>query len=158
MDEGPDEEKEELQEEIRRLSDRVAELEKALSVAVRPIGDLVGQIDRMREVTGNYFRLVELYQRHGAIAPEVVLPDLKDPISIEIVRVLFDQSEMNVTEITERLRERRGSASRTIVRERLQQMVADGIIVKVKATGGVSQYSIADAVVDKWFRLLGLRR
>jgi DNA-binding transcriptional ArsR family regulator len=153
-----DEEKEILRKEVRNLSERVAELEVALGRASQPFSELVDQFDGMRSIAGNYFRLLELYQRKGAISPEAVLPELKDPIAIEIVRVRFDQGGLNVSEITERLRERRGSASRTIVRKRLKTMVEDGIIGSEKGPGGVSQYTIAEEVTDRWFRLLGLRR
>jgi DNA-binding transcriptional ArsR family regulator/uncharacterized coiled-coil protein SlyX len=158
MTEEEDGEKEALQEDIQELSTRVAELEEVLSEATRPIGDLWSQLEAMKSMAGNYFRLLELYQRDGKISPEAVLPELKDPISIEIVRVLFDQGDLNVSELTERLRARRGSASRTSVRERLIGMAEEGIVVVEAGPKGVSHYSISEGVMDKWFRLLGLRR
>lgn len=153
-----DREKEVLKEEIRNLSERVAELEDALKQATQPITDLMGQLDSMRSMAGNYFKLLELYHRKGTISPEAVLPELKDPIAVEIVKVLFDQAGLNVSEITDRLRERRGSASRTIVRQRLQQLLDDGVVVQEEGPHGVSLYGIAESVTDKWYRLLGLRR
>ena len=155
---GEGEEDEALRKEVRHLGEKVAELESALVLATRPIGDLMEQLEGMRNLAGNYFRLLELYQRKGSISPEAVLPELKDPIAIEIVRLLFDQGGLNVSEITDRLRERRGSASRTIVRERLQAMIDDSVVVRDKGPGGVAIYSIAEEVTDRWFRLLGLRR
>ncbi len=157
-DADKDAEKEALREEIRNLSGRVAELEGALKQATQPISDLMGQLDSMRSMAGNYFRLLELYHRKGTISPEAVLPELKDPIAVEIVKVLFDQGGLNVSEVTDRLRERRGSASRTIVRQRLQQLLDDRIIVQEDGPHGISLYSIAESVTDKWYRLLGLRR
>ena len=72
--------------------------------------------------------------------------------------VLFDRTGLNVSEITDQLRERRGSASRTIVRERLQSLVADGIVNVADGPHGVSIYSISEEVADRWYRMLGLRR
>jgi DNA-binding transcriptional ArsR family regulator len=153
-----DAEKEELREEIKELSEKVEELETALRAATRPIGDLMSQLEGMNRIAGNYFRLLELYHKKGSISPEAVLPELKDPISIEIVKVLFDKGGLNVSEITDQLRERRGSASRTIVRERLQSLVEDGIVNVSEGPHGVSTYSISEEVADRWYRMLGLRR
>ncbi|MCK5253854.1 MAG: transcriptional regulator [Thermoplasmata archaeon] len=157
-DEADDGEKEALHEEIKDLSEKVADLEAALRAATRPLKDVMAQLEGMNHIAGNYFRLLELYNRKGSISPEAVLPELKDPIAIEIVKVLFEDSNLNVTEITDRLRDRRGSASRTIVRERLQTMVEDGIVVTQDGPNGVTQYCISEDVSDRWFRLLGLRR
>jgi DNA-binding transcriptional ArsR family regulator len=153
-----DEEKEVLRKEVRQLGEKVQDLEAALVQATRPLGDLMGQLEGMRSLAGNYFRLLELYHRKGAISPEAVLPEVKDPISVEIVRVLFDRSGLNVSELTDLLRERRGSASRTVVRERLQAMMGDGIVVRDAGPGGVAVYSISEEVTDRWYRMLGLRR
>ncbi len=157
-EEADDEAKEALRDEIKDLSEKVADLEAALRAATRPLSDVMSQLEGMNHIAGNYFRLLELYNKKGSISPEAVLPELKDPIAIEIVKVLFEDSNLNVTEITDRLRDRRGSASRTIVRERLQTMVEDGIVVTQDGPNGVTQYCISEDVSDRWFRLLGLRR
>jgi len=157
-EEEVDDEKEELREEIRELSGKVAELESALRSATRPIGDLMSQLEGMNRIAGNYFRLLELYHRKGTISPEAVLPELKDPISVEVVKVLFDRNGLNVSELTDQLRERRGSASRTVVRERLSQLVADGIVTANDGPHGVTLYSISEEVAERWYRMLGLRR
>ncbi|UCC92417.1 MAG: hypothetical protein JSW25_07015, partial [Thermoplasmata archaeon] len=157
-EDGEDEEKEALREEIKDLSEKVAELEDALRAATRPLGDLMSQLEGMNRITGNYFRLMELYHKKGSISPEAVLPELKDPIAIEMVKVLFEEGGLNVSEITDRLRDRRGSASRTIVRERLDRMMAEGIVVADEGPQGVTTYSISEDVSDRWYRLLGLRR
>jgi len=115
-------------------------------------------MEGMNRIAGNYFRLIELYHQKGTISPEAVLPEIKDPIAIEIAKVLFDKSDLNVSEITDALRDRRGSASRTIVRERLSQMVADGIVEAKDGPHGVTQYAISEEVADRWYRMLGLRR
>jgi DNA-binding transcriptional ArsR family regulator len=153
-----DAEKEELREEIRELSEKVSDLESALRTATRPISDLMSGMEGMNRIAGNYFRLLELYHRKGSISPEAVLPEVKDPISVEIVKVLFDRSDLNVSEIAGRLRERRGSASRTIVRDRLQKLVEDGIVNVTDGPQGVTRYAISEEVTDRCYRMLGLRR
>jgi|MudIll2142460700_1097286.scaffolds.fasta_scaffold343145_2 DNA-binding transcriptional ArsR family regulator len=158
MGEGPREEDiAELQSEVRRLREQVAALQTTLARVGTPIVDAVDQLERMRDVAGNYFRLLELYQRNGVISPEAVLPELKDPISVEIVRVLFDQGNLNVSEITDRVRARRGTASRTVVRDRLQTLVGARIVVREGDTV-VGRYRISDDIVERWYRLIGLRR
>ena len=157
-EEEEDPEKEALRDEIRELSQRVAELESALTAATRPIGDLMDQLQHLGSLAGNYFRLLELYHQRGSISPEAVLSELKDPISVEIIKVLFEEDGLNVSEIAGRLRERRGSASRTIVRERLTKMLDAGMVVAEEGPGGVTVYGISESVRDRWLRLLGLRR
>ncbi len=153
-----DAENEALREEIHELGEKVAELEEALRTATRPISDLMSQLEGMNRLAGNYFRLLELYHKKGSISPEAVVPEVKDPISIEVIKVLFEQSDLNVSELTDRLRDRRGSASRTIVRERLQQLLDGGIVVARDGPNGVTRYAISEDVSDRWYRMLGLRR
>lgn len=153
-----DAENEALREEIHELGEKVSELEEALRAATRPISDLMSQLEGMNRLAGNYFRLLELYHKKGSISPEAVVPEVKDPISIEVIKVLFEQSDLNVSELTDRLRDRRGSASRTIVRERLQQLLDGGIVVARDGPNGVTRYAISEEVSDRWYRMLGLRR
>jgi DNA-binding transcriptional ArsR family regulator len=157
-EEEEDAENEALREEIHELGEKVAELEEALRAATRPISDLMSQLEGMNRLAGNYFRLLELYHKKGSISPEAVVPEVKDPISIEVIKVLFEQSDLNVSELTDRLRDRRGSASRTIVRERLQQLLDGGIVVARDGPNGVTRYAISEDVSDRWYRMLGLRR
>jgi len=52
-----------------------------------------------------------------------------DPITRSIVEALSDCSSLSVSEITRRVRELRGTASRRIVRERLYRLVRIGVVV-----------------------------
>ncbi len=54
-----------------------------------------------------------------------------DPISRSIVEALSDCREQSVSEITRRVRELRGTASRRIVRERLERLKRYGVVVRV---------------------------
>lgn len=52
-----------------------------------------------------------------------------DPISVDIVKILSVCEALTVSEVTRRLRELRGSASRRIVRERLRILEREGVVI-----------------------------
>jgi DNA-binding transcriptional ArsR family regulator len=146
---------EDLEKEIKELSDKMERLEKTLKEISTPYSQVLGYMEKFQEISKGYFRLLELYERHGAVSPEVLLPGLKDPISIEIIKILFDAKERNISEITRDLKRRRGSASRRIVRERLQILEDKGAIECV-STGKSKKYKISQEMLDKWSQVLAL--
>jgi len=148
---------EDLHDEIRELRTQIAQLSEALEMAVRPYQKVLGQLDELQGVAKRYFGLLELYQRYGEISPEVVIPGLKDSISQEIVKILFDKGDRNISQIAEQMRQRRGSASRRIVRERLDKLVENGVVT-VSTDSKQRRFSISDEVVQKWSQLLGLQK
>lgn len=148
---------EELKEEIKGLREQVAQLAEALEVAAEPYQKVLSQLDELQGVARRYFGLLELYQRYGEISPEVIVPGLKDPISLEIVKILFDKGDRNISQIAEQMKQRRGSASRRIVRERLEKMVADGVVT-VSSESKQRRFSISEEVVQKWSQMLGLHK
>ena len=137
-----------LSEEIQKLNDRISELESMLSQLLRPL-------QQVQNGTSQYFRLVQLALEHGGLSPELVVPDIKDPISREIIRALLDRNEQNISEITERVRNKRGTASRRIIRLRLGELV-DKDIVEKKQKGALYVYSLTEKMLRKWTKLLGL--
>ena len=141
---------------VLELQRQVTAVQEAITRVGGPVLEAVDQVSRMRDLAGGYLRLVELYQRFGSISPEAVLPELKDPIAVDVVKLLFEQGGLNVTQLTERLRGRRGRASRTSVRERLNRLGKDGIVVMERGPGGVTVYSIADWAVERWLKLIGV--
>jgi len=141
---------------VLELQRQVTAVQEAITRVGGPVLEAVDQVSRMRDLAGGYLRLVELYQRFGSISPEAVLPELKDPIAVEVVKLLFEQGGLNITQITERLRSRRGRASRTSVRERLERLVRDCIVVKERGPGGVAVYSVAEWAVERWLKLIGI--
>jgi DNA-binding transcriptional ArsR family regulator len=143
---GPDAD-EELKEEIRRLGARIGELESLLGQLREPFG-------RLEDISRNYFRLIELYMKFGEVSPEAAIPGLKDPISRDIVNTLFQRGGQNTSEITEAVRIRRGSASRRIVRAKLAELEALGI-VRGESRRKTVEYHISDDVVRKWSEMLG---
>lgn len=132
---------------IRELNRRIEELEGALETILDPIR-------KMEQATRNYYRLLAVAMREGRIGVDLALPDVRDSLSREIVEVLLERKNLNITRITERLRERRGTASRRIVRERLKGLIEDDVVVAT--SDSTPLYSLSDEVMKKWAQLLGI--
>lgn len=136
-----------LKKEIKELNKRISELEKMLSMFVQPLRN-VGR------TTQNYLRLTGLLLDHGGLTPDLIFTEVKDPISKEIVRVLMDRTEQNISQITELVRSKRGTASRRIIRERIQELEGKDIIHK-HLKGKLYVYSLSENVIKKWSQMLG---
>jgi DNA-binding transcriptional ArsR family regulator len=139
-----------LTDEVKELNKRISDLEKMLSVLMKPFNDI-------RKTTESYMRLAGLLLDHGGLTPDLILPELKDPISKDIVRVLLECPEQNVSQITDLVKSRRGTASRRIIREKLVDLEKKNIIQK-QQRGSRSVYSLTAEVIKKWTQLLGLTK
>jgi DNA-binding transcriptional ArsR family regulator len=137
-----------LAEEVKELNKRIAELEKMISVLVQPL-------QRVQTTTSNYLKVVQLLLEHGGLTPDLILPEVKDSISKEIVRVLLDRNEQNVSQITELVRSKRGTASRRIIREKINELTKKNVICK-QQKGSLFVYSLSPDVIKKWSQLLGI--
>jgi DNA-binding transcriptional ArsR family regulator len=137
-----------LPKQIAELNKRIAELENMMAQLVAPVRE-------MQKATGKYLRLVDLALKHGGLSPEILIPEVKDPISKEIVKVLLKKSDQNITQITEALRAERGSASRRIVREKLKTLEDLGV-VEHREEKTVPTYHLSEQVLRKWSQLLGI--
>ena len=137
-----------LADEVKELNKRIAELEKMISVLVQPL-------QRVQTTTSNYLKVVQLLLEHGGLTPDIILPEVKDPISKEIVRVLLDRSDQNVSQITELVRSKRGTASRRIIREKINELTKKNVIFR-KQEGALFVYSLSPLVIKKWSQLLGI--
>ena len=137
-----------LADEVKELNKRIAELEKMISTLIKPIR-------KVQDTTTNYLRVIKLLLENGGLTPDLILPDVKDPISKEIVRALLDRSEQNVSQITELVRSKRGTASRRIIREKINELNKKDIICK-QQKGSLYVYSLSADVVKKWSQLLGI--
>jgi len=146
-DSGPEGE---LKDEVRKLGARIGELESLLSQLREPFGQL-------QDISRNYFRLIELYMRFGEVSPVEAIPDLKDPISRDIVNALFQRRGQNISELTDAVRLRRGSASRRIIRSRLAELEKGGI-VRGERLRKTAEYHVSDEVVRKWSQMLGFHK
>jgi DNA-binding transcriptional ArsR family regulator len=136
-----------LKKEVKELNKRISELEKMLSEVINPLRD-VGK------TTQRYLKITGLILEHGGLTPDLILPELKDQISREIVRVLIDHQDQNISEITELVRSKRGTASRRIIRERLKEL-EEKDIVKKQMKGKLYVYKLTDKVIRKWSQMLG---
>jgi len=136
-----------LAEEVKELNKRISELEKMLSILTKPL-------QNVGKTTQNYLRLTSLLLDHGGLTPDMILPEIKDPISREIVRVLLERTDQNISQITELVRSKRGTASRRIIRERIQEL-EEKDIVKKNQKGSRYVYSLTEKVIKKWSQMLG---
>jgi len=143
-----------LKKEIRELSKRIEELEKLLSVLLQPYNLTLDAIRNTTELAGNYLTILKLYLQHGKISPEVLVPELKDAIAREMLAVLFEKRQANITEIAEELKRRRGKASRATVRAKLKILIDAGYVSMVEGRG--KRYMISQELVNKWLKMLGL--
>lgn len=141
-------EKKDVTNEIKELSKRISELETMLAALLKPLSDA-------RKTTERYLRLAGLLLDHGGLTPDVILPELKDPISKDIVRVLLERPDQNVSQITDLVKARRGTASRRIIRHKLQLLEQQHIIQR-QQKGNRTVYTLTAEVIRKWTQLLGL--
>ena len=143
-----------LQDDVRELRKQVEALRDVLSKVAEPYREIAGYLDQLQTITRGYFRLMDLYAKHGAVSPDLVIPGLKDDISKHIVSVLFERGERNISQITEAVKGKRGTASRRIVRERIQELEEKGVLVSAAGSRGRT-YRVSDEIVAKWSQVLG---
>lgn len=148
-------EEEDLQEQIKSLSDKMESLEESMRAVTTPYSQLLEYLERFQKISSSYFRLLDLYQRYGEISPDLLLPGVKDSIAREIVKILFERDGQNISQITDRLKDRRGTASRRIVREKLKALQERGV-VKEKGSPKSKEYWLSEEYVKRWYGLLGL--
>ncbi|OGS44726.1 MAG: hypothetical protein A3K76_02580 [Euryarchaeota archaeon RBG_13_57_23] len=130
-------------------------LENSMSKVTAPYSQLLDYIERFQKISSSYFKMLGLYQRFGAISPDLLIPGVKDPISRDIVKVLFERDGQNISQITDKLKGMRGTASRRIVRERLKLLEEKGVL-KGKGSSRSKEYWLTQEYIDKWYDLLGL--
>jgi DNA-binding transcriptional ArsR family regulator len=118
---------------------------------------MVERLDNVQGIVNRYFRLLDIYQTHGGISIDAIIPQVKDPISKEIVRILIDHPRLNITQLADELKKRLGSSSRRIVRSKLQVLIEQGIVMDDHEKKVIT-YSISDDVVRKWSQVLGLTK
>ncbi|MGB2825494.1 MAG: ArsR family transcriptional regulator [Thermoplasmata archaeon] len=146
---------EDLEKQIKSLSDKMESLEESMRMVATPYSQLLEYIERFQKISSSYFRLIDLYQRYGEISPDLLVPGVKDSISREIVKILFDRDGQNISQITQRLKERRGTSSRRTVRERLKELQDRGVVVS-RGSERAKIYWLTEGYVKKWYELLGL--
>jgi DNA-binding transcriptional ArsR family regulator len=134
------------------LKEQVESLKDAMEKASRPYEEMSRKIDMLSAYADRYLKILGIIASHGTLSPALAVPDVKDSIEKDIITILAEKSPLNISQITEALRERRGSASRRIVREKIKELIDMGhiIIVRDKIPG----YSLSEDVVRKWSQML----
>lgn len=146
---------EELERQIKDLADKMDNLEDSIGKVAEPYSQLLEFMDRFQMISSSYFRMLGLYQRHGAISPDLLIPGMKDSIAKDIVKALFERDGQNISQITDKLKEMRGTSSRRIVRERLKELERKGV-VRSEGSPRSRQYWLTAEYVEKWYEILGL--
>ena len=144
-----------LRKEIRELRAQIEALRTALSDVSRPYTELMAYVDRLQDVSRGYFRILDLFAKYGKVSPDLVIPGLRDDISRHIVVALFNQADRNISQITEAVKGKRGTASRRIVRARLEDLQQQGIVVATPGSRNRT-FRVADEVAEKWSQVLGV--
>ncbi len=137
----------ELSKEIKALNDRIDELESMLRTVLKPFQE-------MGKTTTNYFRLIGLMLEHGGLTPDSLFSEIKDPIEKSIIQVLTQKKDLNISQITENVRSKRGTASRRIIRKKIQKLKEKNM-VESHQTGSRTVYRLTDEVIKKWSKVLG---
>ncbi|MHC1709084.1 MAG: hypothetical protein AB9819_01565 [Methanomassiliicoccales archaeon] len=142
---------------IQELTERIAQLEEAIRQVSVPYSQLAAQLATFQDTVGKYFRLMDLYQRYGVVSVDTILPEVKDPISKDIMRILLDRPGLNISQLTDELKGRRGSSSRRIVREKLKELAEMKLVVE-EAGRNERSYRLSEDVVKRWSQVLGLTK
>lgn len=122
---------EEVQERLDEISDRLARLEYLIERVGPGIEEVRTSAKVIREGFEFYDGLVRLMSKFTkAERLESRYGDLKkDDISWKIIQTLDASSRpLNISQITAAVRAERGTASRRIIRERVNELVARGIL------------------------------
>ncbi len=142
---------------IQELTERIAQLEEAIRQVSVPYSQLATQLATFQETVGKYFRLMDLYQRYGMVSIDTIIPEVKDPISRDILRILLDRPGLNISQLTDELKGRRGSSSRRIVREKLKELAEKKLVVEEPGHNERS-YRLSEDLVKRWSQVLGLTK
>ena len=134
------------------LRDDIENLRSEMDRVARPYEELSQKLDTVQEYAQRYLRLLGIIAQHGTVSPTLAVPDVKDSISKEIISLLAERSPMNISQITDAVREKRGTASRRIIRQRLSGLVGKGHVEV--APGKIRGYSLSEDVVKKWSQML----
>ena len=145
---------EDIRKDLRELREQIESLRDAFATVARPYSELVGYIEQLQGLSRGYLRLLDLVQRFGGVSPGLAVPELKDDISRHIVTALLEKGERNISQITDAVKARRGTASRRIVRQRLEDLVRRGFVV-VSQEARNRTFRISEAVERRWSQLLG---
>jgi len=147
---------EELKDEIESLKNQINGLENMINSLMNMHKTVLSKASAATEVEDRYMKMLSIYKRFGNISPAQI-SGIKDPISEKIVEILFDSNSLNITQITGRLREKKGSASRHTVRKKLKTLEEKGVVKKTDDGKG-KYYELKQEKIDEWAEMLGLKK
>ena len=145
---------EDIRRDLRELREQIESLREAFGKVARPYAELVGYIEQLQTLSRGYLRILDLVQRYGGVSPALAVPELKDDISRHIVTVLLERGDRNVSQVTDAVKEKRGTASRRIVRKRLEELARQGLVV-VSRDGRSRTFRVSPEVERRWSQVLG---
>ena len=121
---------EEVQDRLDEISKRLARLEELIERVGPGIDEVRTSAKVIREGFEFYDGMVRLMSKFTkAERLESRYGDLKkDDISWKIIQILDNSRPLNISQITTSVRAERGTASRRIVRERVNDLVKRGIV------------------------------
>jgi predicted transcriptional regulator len=73
------------------------------------------------------------------------------------LRILLDRPGLNISQLTDELKGRRGSSSRRIVRDKLKELAEMKLVVE-EAGRNERSYRLSEDVVKRWSQVLGLTK
>lgn len=129
-------------ETLRDVAEKLAELEKIMSSETE---SLRREIELVRFIVEE---IAEALNMLGYVREQLLKG--RSDIEKEIVSVLMDAKEpLNITEITEALRQRRGTASRGVVAQKLDKLEIEGIVERVKSEKKEKLYKLKTILDEK---------
>ncbi len=134
--------------EDESLENRITELEEKINYVILQINNLQHKVSDSNPELKEMMNLLQILTSTLKIskAPFTLLsqtlsmkdrvleihPDIKfDEISKAIIVALERKKRLNISQLTEQVRKERGSASRRIVRERVEKLIAQGVIREI---------------------------
>ncbi len=148
---------EDIRKDLRELRQQIEALREVFDRVAQPYADLARSVEQLQDLSRRYLKFMDLIGRYGAVSPELAVPGLKDDISRHIVHVLVERGDRNISQITEAVKAKRGTASRRIVRERLADLERGGIVMASRASRNRT-FRLSDDVIEKWSQVLGLAK
>ena len=133
---------EEVQDRLDEISRRLARVEVLLDRIGPGLDEVTDSARIIREGFEFYDGMVKLMSKFTrAERLESRYGDLKrDEISWRIIQILDNSRPLNISQLTAAVRAERGSASRRIVRERVNKLVERGILKVVEMEDDRARY------------------
>jgi DNA-binding transcriptional ArsR family regulator len=140
-----DDEDSDLRKKLEDISSRLVRIERILGRLEPEMGEFQSSTKLIREGMDFYGSLFEMMGRFTGRQRLVRrFPEIgKDEISRLMVEALEEGKPLNISQLTVAVRRQRGTASRRIVRERLQRLEELGIVEESHQTKKAVYYKLA---------------